>query len=233
MNKKELFSARNLSYTAVLLALVIVLQAVGGTVSIGAVQLNFTLVPIVLGAILFGPVMGALLGFACGIVVLIQVIMGLAPFYTVIWTNSPFVTVLTCVVKTTAAGLIAGFVYRLLEKYNVYVATFVAAGLVPIINTGLFILGCLCMQGAISAFRADLAMDSMNVFLFIVVVLVTWNFFIEFAINLILAPAIARVVAVVEKKIGAKRKSKKQKIDTGTPANTPQAAETGGDGEQS
>ena len=58
MNKKELFSARNLSYTAVLLALVIVLQAVGGTISIGVVQLNFTLVPIVLGAILFGPVMG-------------------------------------------------------------------------------------------------------------------------------------------------------------------------------
>ena len=155
-----------------------------------------------------------------------------------IWTNSPVITVLTCTVKTTAAGLVAGFIYRLLEKRNVYVATFVAAGLVPVINTGLFILGCLCMNGAISAFQGAIEMDGMNIFLFIVVVLVTWNFFIEFAINLILAPAIARVVAIVEKRIGGKRK-KIEINDTGTPLNAdaapeamPEAAPTEGDGER-
>ncbi len=209
MEAKKLFSAKNIAYTAVLLALVVVLQAFGGTIAIGVVQLNFTLIPIVLGAILFGPVMGAVLGCACGVVVLVQVIMGLSPFYTVIWTYSPAVTVLTCIVKTTAAGLIAGFVYRLIAKRNQYVAVFVAAGLVPVINTGLFILGCLCMGNAITVFQGDLEMSGMNIFVFIIVVLVTWNFFIEFAVNLLVAPAIHRIVVVAERVIGG-RTHKKQ-----------------------
>ena len=49
MNKEQFFSAKRVTGMAVLLALVIVLQAFGGTVSFGPVQLNFTLLPIVLG----------------------------------------------------------------------------------------------------------------------------------------------------------------------------------------
>ncbi len=207
MQAKKLLSARNIAYTAVLLALVIVLQAFGGTIAIGAVQLNFTLIPIVLGAILFGPLMGAVLGFACGAVVLVQVIMGLSPFYTVIWTYSPVVTVFTCIVKTTAAGFFAGLAYRLIAKKSQYAAVFVAAGLVPVINTGLFILGCLCMGNAISVFQGDIGQGGMNIFVFIVVVLVTWNFFIEFAVNLLVAPAIHRIVAVAERAFGKKHKN--------------------------
>ncbi len=207
MNSK-FFSAKNIAYTAVLLALVVVLQAFGGTISIGVVQLNFTLIPIVLGAILFGPAVGALLGFACGVVVLVQVVMGLSPFYTVIWAESPVVTVFTCIVKTTVAGLVAGWLYRLIAKRSQIAAVFVAAGVVPVINTGLFILGCLCMNGAISAFQGSIEMGGMNIFVFIVVVLVTWNFFIEFAINLVLAPAIYRVVVVTERYLLKKYKGK-------------------------
>lgn len=209
MNTK-FFSAKNIAYTAVLLALVVVLQAFGGTISIGVVQLNFTLIPIVLGAILFGPAVGALLGFACGVVVLVQVIMGLSPFYAVIWTYSPVVTAFTCVVKTTAAGLLAGICYRLIGKHSRIAAVFVAAGIVPVVNTGLFILGCLCMGNAITVFQGNLEMGGMNMFVFITVVLVTWNFFIEFAINLLLAPAIFRVVSVTERFIMRKYKGKAQ-----------------------
>ena len=213
---KGFFTAKNIAYLAVLLALVIALQAFGGTIAIGAVQLNFTLIPIVVGAILFGPFVGAFLGFACGVVVLVQVIMGLVPFYAVIWANSPVITILTCIVKTTAAGLLAGFVYKLLERKNKLVAVFVASGLVPVVNTTLFILGCLCMGNAISVFQGNIEMSGMNVFVFIVVILVTWNFFIEFAVNLLLAPAIHRVVLVVEKYI-SKRRGQKELPDEAEP----------------
>ena len=104
------FTAKQIAGIAVLLALVIVLQAVGGSISIGAVSLNFTLIPIVLGGILFGATVGAILGFACGVVVLIQVIMGLNPFYLAIWANDPVVTTLTCLLKTTVAGILCGSV---------------------------------------------------------------------------------------------------------------------------
>lgn len=208
MQVKTLFTAKNIAYLAILLALVIVLQTFGGTIVIGGVvQLNFTLVPIVLGAILLGPTAGGILGLACGIVVMIQVIMGLSPFYTVIWTENPVVAALTCVVKTTVAGYVAGWVYRWIAKKSKIVATFVAAGLVPVLNTGLFILGCLCMSNAIVVFGSlnDMQLSGSDILVFILVGLVTFNFFIEFALNLLLAPVIERVVSVTEKLIGKKR----------------------------
>ncbi len=218
-------SAKNIAYLGVLLALVIVLQSFGGTIAIGAVQLNFTLIPIVLGAILFGAAGGALLGFACGVVVLIQVILCLSPFYTVIWTYDPVVTVFTCILKTTAAGAVAGWLYGLISKKNRLAAVFVAAGIVPIINTGLFIVGCLLMGRAIGVFQGELDMGDMNPFVFIVVVLVTWNFFLEFAVNLVVAPAIHRVVAVAERLIG-KRKKKGTTAGTEPEAQPPLAENT-------
>ncbi|MBQ2701393.1 MAG: ECF transporter S component [Clostridia bacterium] len=192
--KKPFFSAKNVTSLAILLALVIVLQAFGGSFSIGAVSLNFTLIPIVLGAMLLGPLAGALLGFACGVVVWIQVIMGLVPFYVLIWTETPVVATLTCIVKTTVAGYVAGVLFRWLEGKNRYLAVFVAAAVVPVINTGLFVVGCLFMWDVILSIAGGT-----NVFTFILVSLVTFNFFAELAVNLLVAPALHTVYRVVEK----------------------------------
>ena len=199
MEKKLTFSAKQITGIAVLLALVIVLQAFGGSITIGAVQLNFTLIPIVLGAILYGPIVGGILGLACGIVVLVQVIMGIVPFYTLIWTNDPLVTTLTCIVKTTVAGLLSGFLFYWIAKKNGLIAVFVASGIVPIVNTGLFIVGCLFMTAV-----GEMASGE-NVFVFILVSIVTFNFFIEFAINLIVAPAIHRVIGIIDKRFKGKK----------------------------
>jgi uncharacterized membrane protein len=200
MEKKKTFSSKQITGIAVLLALVIVLQAALGSITIGVVQLNFTLIPIVLGAILFGPFAGAFLGFACGVVVLVQVIMGLAPFYVLIWANDPFITLLTCIVKTTVAGLVSGLLFNLLKKKTVYLALFVASGVVPVINTALFVLGCLGMTDSVYVMAGDV-----NVLKFILVGIVTFNFFIEFAINLIFSPALYRVIGIVDKRYKTKR----------------------------
>lgn len=191
------FSARRVTTLAILLALVIVLQAFGATINIGPVQLNFTLIPIVLGAMVLGRYEGAILGFACGVVVLIQVIMGLVPFYTVIWTGSPVIAALTCVLKTTAAGYLAGLLYKVLYRKNKYVAVFVASATVPIVNTALFIVGCIGMWGAISTMAGGT-----NMLGFILVSLVTFNFFIELGVNLLVSPALYRVIKVVDKSAG-------------------------------
>ncbi len=192
MENKANFSAKQITGIAILIALVIVLQAVGGTVSIGAVQLNFTLIPIVLSGILFGAIAGALTGFACGVVILIQVIMGTVPFYTMIWAGDPIVVALTCILKTTVAGFLAGYIYKLIAKKNKLVATFVASAIVPIVNTFLFVIGCLLMTNSIYAMAG-----TQNVLTFIVVTIVTFNFFIELGINLIVAPALNRVLKAI------------------------------------
>ncbi len=200
MEKKKNFSSKQITGIAVLLALVIVLQAALGSISIGVVQLNFTLIPIVLGAILFGPFAGAFLGLACGVVVLVQVIMGLVPFYALIWANDPVVTLFTCILKTTVAGFVSGLLFALLKKKNAYVALFVASGVVPVINTALFVVGCLFMTDSVYVMAGGV-----NVLKFILVSIVTFNFFIEFAINLIFSPALYRVIGVVDKRYKTKR----------------------------
>lgn len=197
--KQTFFTAKTVTGVAVLLALVIVLQAIGGTIVVGAVQLNFTLIPIVLGAVLFGALAGAILGFACGVVVLVQVIAGAVPFYTLIWTNDPVATTLTCLVKTTAAGFVAGVLYQILQKKSKTAALFTAAGAVPVINTALFIVGCLFMTDSVYTINGD-----QNVLVFILVSLVTVNFFIEFALNVLVAPALNRVIDVIGKNIKRK-----------------------------
>ena len=204
MNSSKFFSARNISFLAILLALVIALQAALGTIQIGAVQLNFSLIPIVLGALLYGPIVGAVLGFASGVVVLIQVIMGLSPFYLIIWTEAPVITTLICLFKTTVAGFVSGVLFKALKKKNTHLAVFTASGIVPVINTALFIIGCFCMNNAVTSFQTSLLevmpeVAGMNGLVFILVVLVTFNFFIELAINLIVAPSLHRVIRVIAK----------------------------------
>lgn len=197
--KEKYFSAKRITGLAVLLALVVVLQAALGTIYIGVVQLNFSLIPIVLGAVLYGAVAGGILGLACGIVVLVQVING-AGFYSIIWANSPVITTLTCLLKTTIAGWVAGILFKVIAKKNVTCALFVASGIVPVINTSLFIIGCLCMNKSIAAYQATVPNSgSMNIMTFILVGIVTFNFFIELAVNLVATPALHRVIRVAEK----------------------------------
>ena len=199
--KSSFLSSKQIAGVAVLLALVIVLQSFSAVIPLGTL-LNFALVPIVLGAIVFGPIVGAFLGFACGAVVLAQVIAGGSPFYALIWANDPIVTAFTCLVKTTAAGFASGYLYAWLEKKNKIVATFVTAGAVPIINTTLFILGALCMTNSVYGMAGG-----QNVLIFILVGLVGFNFFFEFAFNLFFSPAINRVIEIIEKSFkGFKRK---------------------------
>lgn len=209
MKKQNFFSAKNIAVLGVLLALVIVLQAFGGSIPIGVVQLNFTLIPIVLGAILLGPWAGGFLGLACGVVVLIQVIIAPTGFYYIIWLNDPFITVITCIAKTTLAGIAAGFLFQLIAKKNQYVAIFAASAIVPIVNTGIFILCCLWMNDSM-ALTQDWMVNTLgmtnllglNPLVFILLGLVTFNFFVELGVNLIVAPGVHTVYKVVEKRIG-------------------------------
>lgn len=200
MHIKKL-SSKQIAGVAVLTALVIVLQAFGGSIPVGVVQLNFTLIPIVLGAMLYGSIAGAFLGFVCGVVVFVQVLMGMVPFYSLIWANDPVVTTLTCLLKTTVAGFVAGLCYDLIKKKNEWVALFTASALVPVINTALFIVGCLGMTGSVHALAGE---AGQNLLVYILVGLVTFNFFFELGINLVVSPALHRVIGVLDKSLGRK-----------------------------
>lgn len=201
---RSYFTAKNISYLAVLTALTIVLQIWGGAVKIGPTSISLVLLPIVLGGVILGVWAGAFLGVLFGFIVLMYGVAGADAFTAMLLNVHPFLTSLLCLVKGTAAGLVAGILYKLIAKKNKYVAVFVSAAAAPVVNTGLFILGGLCMSDIFSDFAA--AENYANTFYYLVLGVAGINFVVEFAINLVLSPAIYTVNRVVETQFAGKRK---------------------------
>lgn len=185
---------------AVLLAVVIVLQCFLGSIVVGATSFSVVLVPIVIGAILLGPDAGAFLGFAFGLVVLIRGITGQDGFTNLLFVAQPLFTAVICLGKGAAAGWTAGLVYRLIAKASSFWASVAAAATAPVVNTGLFILGGLTLvrgtlEANLSAFGAD------SVLMFLVIGCAGVNFLVEFGVNMVLSPAIYRIISVVKNRL--------------------------------
>lgn len=112
--EKSLVKNRDLTYklvgTALLTAIVVVLQLVGGAIKIGTFSISLVLMPIVVGAALFGIWSGAWLGLVFGVMVMAT---GDAALFLAV--NVPG-TIITVLAKGILAGLAAGAVYKFLEK---------------------------------------------------------------------------------------------------------------------
>lgn len=200
MNKKQKFlSTRNIVYLAVLTTLLVVLNLLG-TVFKVITNVNLTLIPIVLGALLLGYKGGLILGLISGLMTYMFGVFGLDPFTNILFVDHPVLTFLTCTVKTTLAGFLGGIVYTAIKSKNKYLATFVASGIIPIINTLVFIIGALTMYDSISIMSSS---NGVGVMYFLIIMCAGVNFLIELGINLLVAPAINTVVRVLDKGIGA------------------------------
>ena len=177
---------------AILTALVVILQMLGTFIRFGAFQVSLVLIPIVLGASKCGVRVGAWLGFVFGLVVLLN---GDAALFLAVNVAGTIITVL---LKGILCGLAAGIVYKSLEKYNGLLAVIAAAFVCPLVNTGVFLLGCLVFfMDTITAWGAGLGFE--NVWKYMLLGLVGGNFLFEMATNIILSPALVRVLNLKKK----------------------------------
>lgn len=192
MNKSK-FGARQIALAAILTAIVVVLQVIANFIQpIPGVSITFVLVPVIIGAALLGEWAGAWLGFVFGVVVLVS--GGATAFLTI----NPVGTIVTVLVKGTCAGLAAGLIYRLLKKHNPYFAVIAASIVCPVVNTGLFFVGCrLFFWDTIREW--GIAAGFQNTFIFMIIGLAGINFLIELAINLLLAPIIPIILRAKQK----------------------------------
>ena len=174
-------------------AIVVVLQYLGSFIKFGPFSISLVLVPIVIGAALYGRAAGAWLGFVFSVVVLLQ--PDTALFY-----QANFIgTIVVVLLKGTMAGFLAGVVYKALEGKNVILAVIAAAFTCPVVNTGLFLLGSVVFfMDTIRTWAAGT-----NVFVFMIVGLVGFNFLFELAVNVLLSPVIVRLI-----QLGTKAKIK-------------------------
>ena len=170
-------------------AIVVVLQFLGGGIKFGMFSISLVLVPIVVGSAVYGWKSGAWLGFAFGAAVLLS---GDAAAFLVV---NPLATVFVVLVKGIACGLVAGLLFHLLETVNRTLAVFSAAVICPIVNTGVFLLGCkFFFLETVSEWGAALGYENVAAYMFLGLAGV--NFLIELCVNVLLAPVIVRLVRI-------------------------------------
>ena len=192
---------RKFIYTAMVAALVVVLQMFV-SIPVGMFTITLTLVPIMLGAILFGPLSGAILGGVFGVVVAIQVVTGAAGLLsTEMFLQTPVVTIVLCILKGAVAGWVSGLVYRALAKLEKNkLGVILSAIACPIVNTGIFALGMFAFyNGLINEWAINNAFA--NGFTFVMIGCIGLNFVVEFAVNVLLIPAILRMIKIVKRLI--------------------------------
>lgn len=192
-------NVKRMAGIALLMAMVVVMQFLSGMIPpIGGVSISLVLIPIVLGAALFGPGAGALLGAAFGVVVFINCVTGADPGGQMVFQANPVLCFLVVMGKGVLAGLASGCIYRLVKKKDAagYKAMLCAAAICPVVNTGVFIL---CM---LTFFHSVLEAWSAGggVAAFILSGLILVNFIPELAINLVFSPASQRILQSVTKK---------------------------------
>ena len=192
---KASFSVPRIAGLGILTAITIVLQMLGSFIKFGPFSISLVLVPIVVGAALYGPVAGAWLGFVFSMVVLFTD----AQAFLVISVPG---TILTVLLKGTLAGFLAGVVYVAFrkirfggDKVSVSLGVILAAIVCPVVNTGIFLLGCvLFFLPTIRAWGE--AAGYANVGAYMIVGFVGFNFLFELLFNLILSPAIEMIVRI-------------------------------------
>ena len=171
-----------------LTALVAVLQLFASGIRLGPFSITLTLVPIIIGAALYGWKAGAWLGFIFGVIVMFT------PDVAAFMAISVPATLVTVLLKGTLAGLCAGLLYTAVEKKNRTAAVIVSGIAAPIVNTGVFLLGWFMFFMEIVNGMAE------NILLFVVTGMVGLNFLVELAINLVISSAVVFIIGIVKKR---------------------------------
>lgn len=190
--KKTLYSkgeTERLVLLALLTALVAVLSYFGGFIKIGGLaSVSLTLIPVVLGSALLGPLSGAWLGGVAGAIFF-------ATADAAFWFGLSIPgTIVTVMVKGILSGYLAGLTYKLLEKFNRYLAVLAAAVVCPVVNTGIFLLGCVVFF--LDTVKAMASSEGISIFAYLIVFFVGLNFVFELVFNIILSPAILRIINI-------------------------------------
>lgn len=161
MNHSKKLDVRTLTQLAILVAVELVMKLIGlGSVPVGPLYMSFLTVPIAVGAIILGPVAGAILGGVFGFVSFMDAIKGASIMTSSLLAVSPLHTFILCVGTRVLMGVCVGLVYRGICHIckNSVVNCFAASLAAPVLNT-LFFMGYIVLafynteyvQGLVSA----------------------------------------------------------------------------------
>ncbi len=188
---------KRMASIALLMALVVVMQAISSVIPpVSGFPISLVLIPIVLGAALYGPTAGAILGATFGVIVFVNCVAGADPGGAMVLQANPVLCFVVVMGKGILAGTASGLVYKLLKGKNPYIAMVLAAAVCPIVNTGVFIACMLLFYIDVLAVWAG----GGDIFGYILTGLILVNFVPELVINLLFSPASMRIAYVIDGK---------------------------------
>lgn len=186
----------------VLTAIVAILQALAISIRFGMFNITLVLIPIIVGAALYGWWAGAWLGFVFGMIVLFT---DAGVFLAI---NTPG-TVITVLAKGILAGVAAGLVFKALSKKENLIGVLCAGIVAPVVNTGIFLLGCrLFFYDTIKEWAVGAGYQ--NAFPYMIFGLVGVNFAVELVINLVLSTVIVQIIDIALRSMSPKSVEKKE-----------------------
>lgn len=197
MKTKEANKIFRLTGLGILTAIIVVLQIVATFFPTKPFAITLALIPIVIGAAVFGSGAGAYLGAVFSVVVIAMCIFGFDVGGAMVWNANPIMCIVVCMLKGTGAGFCSGLVYRAISKKSPTVGAIVAGVVSPIVNTGVFILGLLLFFRPVLEAWAG----GTDIIYYALITLTGVNFLVELGVNLVVNPVIVKVVNIVQKSI--------------------------------
>jgi len=186
-----------LTQLAMLSAIIVVMAFTPlGYLKVGPLSITFLTIPVVLGAILLGPLDGAILGAVFGATSFIQC-FGLDVFGTTLLTINPAFTFILCFVPRILIGIVSGYLQKGFVKIRVnQTVSFALSALAGALTNTVFFVGFLILffgnSDYIKSFGTNL--------LAIIGVLVTTNSLVEAIACTVLVTILAKALVIVLKR---------------------------------
>ena len=135
------FDARTIAEYAIFIAIILVMRITHLTsIPVGPLVMTLAMIPIAIGAMLLGPLGGAILGTVYGFTSLYDAMTGASAMTGVFFQLSPILTIILCVVLRGLVGAATGWLFQLFKKLDKHrIWCYFAGGLAaPMLNTILF-----------------------------------------------------------------------------------------------
>lgn len=195
MNKRNFSQdlVRKVALVGLLTALATVLSFIKIPVVPG-INITLVLPVVIIGGAIYGPLVGAWLTVIPNVLA-----FGEAGIFMV---YSPAGCIATLLLKGLIAGFVSGLVYKILSGKHTIGAVAWAAVVAPILNSGIFLLGCYIFiwdQLVIQANEAGIGIGAL------ILGLVGINFVIELILNVVLCPTILRIIQIAKGRFGNKK----------------------------
>ena len=186
MNK---LSTRNFVLIAMLIAVLVILGYVNIPQPAG-LSITFNMIPVAIAAIVIGPVGGAIIGGAFGLISFLQCfgICGFSGMGAALAAINPFLAFVQRFFPRLIDGLVLGYIYRLLKpRTNVYVACAVTGFFAAFLNTALFMSSLVWLFGNTEYMQTSMAGRGMLTY---IVAAVGVNGLVEMLVSTVLTGAV-------------------------------------------